>query len=149
MLTKITSALAIAGTVLLLSPDTARACPFNTGSFTLVADGSFSLVMLPANANSAVELARVRLMHSGQTVLQGYLTASQGYSTVYFVTDFKDLADANIAISFLDQHLKMSSTDTKYVVTQGLPATLYYQAQGLWGKHQLNGEIWQRSSCDN
>ena len=141
------STLTVAGIALLSSLATASACPFNKGTYTLIADESFSLMMLPPDENSAVELSRIKLMHSDDTVFQGYLTASQGYSTVYLVTDFKDLADSNIAVSFLDRHLKMSSTDTEYVVTQGLPATLYYLARDLWSKHPLNGEIWQRASC--
>ena len=49
------STLTVAGIARLSSLATAGACPFNKGTYTLIADESFSLVMLPADENSAVD----------------------------------------------------------------------------------------------
>ena len=146
---KVTLAFFVATAVTTISYTAANACPFNKGSYRLVEDKSYTLTMLPPDANSAVELARAEISQSGTVFLKGYITASQGFSTVYFVPKIADMKDeSDISLLFLNGKLRASSEDTVYVVTQKLSSTLYYWAREIWAKHPIAGEVWQRATCN-
>ena len=133
--------------LVMLMPGSAIACAYNKGTYELVEDKTFIFTMLPPREDSAVELARAKITHGGEPVLQGYVTASQGFSTVYFVPDAPSFEESNVALSFLNGDLRASSEEVDYMMIQGLPSLLYYNEQELWTKHSLNGEIWRRASC--
>ena len=125
----------------------AKPCAFDKGSFKLVEDESFTFTMLPPPPQSAAKLAQVEIKQRGKTVLKGYLTASQGFSRIYFVPDNPALEDSDLALTFLDKGLRNSTEKSEYMVIQNLPADMYYKTRKLWSDHPVNGEIWVRASC--
>ena len=123
------------------------ACTFDKGVYELVEDSTFRLEFLPPDSGSAVQLATAKITNNGQVFLHGYVTASQGLSTIYFVPDNPSLADANLSILPLGKDLRGSGTDHEIVVLEDLPVRLYYSDRELWEKHQLVFAIWQRIAC--
>ncbi len=125
----------------------AAPCAFDKGSFKLVEDESFTFTMLPPPPQSAAKIAQAEIKQGGKSVLKGYLTASQGFSRIYFVPDNPALEDSNLALTFLDKGLRNSTEKSEYMLIQGLPADMYYKTRKLWTDHPINGEIWVRASC--
>ncbi len=125
----------------------AEPCAFDKGSFRLVEDKSFTFSMLPPPPQSAAKIALAEIKQGGKTVLKGYLTASQGFSRIYFVPDNPALKKSNLALTFLDKGLLNSTDKSEYMLIQNLPADMYYKTRKLWTDHPINGEIWIRARC--
>ena len=137
----------ILGLFLMTSSASAEGCRYKKGRYELIENKEIGLMMLPPSVSSAVELARVRITLRGVTKIKGVLTASSGYSAVYFVPENKDLEEKNIVLSFFDKDMRASTDNVTYIVTQGFPGTLYYNARELWGELSLNGEAWRLVAC--
>ncbi|MDA7948162.1 MAG: hypothetical protein MPJ78_11885 [Hyphomicrobiaceae bacterium] len=125
----------------------ADTCAFDKGTFRLVEDDSFTFTMLPPPPGSAAKLAQAEITRGDKAILKGFLTASQGFSRIYFVPDDPALEDSNLALTFLDKGLRNSTDKADYMVIQNLPADMYYKTRELWTEHPINGEIWVRASC--
>lgn len=123
------------------------ACTFEKGTYELVDNSAFRLQFLPPDSDSAVQLATAKISDRGTVFLQGYVTASQGFSTVYLVPDNPSLATANISILALGGDLRRSETDDELVMIEDLPSQLYYLDPDVWAKHRLIGAVWKRISC--
>ena len=148
LLTKIlTGAALLVSTSLFASPAWAEGCRFNKGRYELVGNKDVGLLMLPPSNQSAVQLARVRITHGGVTKLKGVLTASSGYSALYFIAEHKELEEKTIVFSFFDAEMRLSSDNAKYLVSQGFPRTLYYNDRELWNELSLTGEAWRLVAC--
>ena len=123
------------------------ACTFEKGTYELVDNSTFRLQFLPPDPDSAVQLATAKISDRGTVFLQGYVTASQGFSTIYLVPDNPSLTTANISILPLGSDLRRSETDDAHVMIEDLPSQLYYLDPELWAKHRLVGAVWKRIAC--
>ena len=128
-------------------PGSAWACPFEKGTYQLIEDSAFLASFLPPSSESGVQVARVQITHRGDSMLKGYVTASQGFSRLYLVPDNASLKEANIPILPLDKDLGEADEDAYYVVMADLPSQMYYANRDLWQKHPLVGAVWRRIAC--
>ena len=123
------------------------ACSSNEGTYRLVEDPSLALRLLPPPPESAVEFASVKIEKDGTTILEGTLTSSQGYPTVYFLAKHPKLSEADISVDFFDSNLKVASQNAEYLVSPSLPSALYYRARELWSRINLQGKVWRRETA--